>query len=152
MVIALIFLYPAYKLLIGGRPEIAQTDQPLRREQAGRCPIPVPSDAKNIYFASYADLPAYQVFVRMELPFDEAMRFAEERLKEYENKSGRHLDLNPRPVTSEPELGLEPLPGLNLRWFDIQNIHNGLLFGDINTGPRAWVDKERNLFYYCESD
>lgn len=136
------------------KPEVLQTERAVQLKDAQKCPISLPSTAKDIYYASYSQFSVSQIFVRFEVPYEDAVLHAQRLFREYAARDGRVTEVSdPRPIIEPPELRIEPLPELHVGWFDIEHIHNGVTFGDINVGgPRIWIDKDRNLFFYCLTD
>ena len=137
------------------KPEIVRIDKPISADEAkGRCPIALPPEAKNVYYAVYSHVIAYESFVRFEIPYAKGIEFAEEVFKAHARKMGWSFT---KPQTlqlsGKPELDFEPRKELKVSWFDIQGIRKGVTIGKlVSWQPQVWIDEERNLFFYCLTD
>jgi hypothetical protein len=136
------------------KPDIFETRAPVTIQGAQKCPIPLPPNARNVYFAYYSDAPVYQSFVRFELPYEEGIAQVEKVFRAHAAAMRWPFRMPVRKAISEtPQLDFKPVKALHVSWFDIGRIRNGVTFGELNSWqPQVWIDKDRNLFYFCVTD
>ena len=137
------------------KPTIEQTGAPLSRGDAEqKCPIPLPREAQNIYYAYYSDVTAHQCFVRFEAPYEIGVAHVDIVFRDHAKKMNWSFTSPGSVAIKEPPtLPLDPLPGLRTDWFDIEKIRRGRTFGELKSWqPQIWIDADRNLFFYCLTD
>jgi len=137
------------------RPNVEQTSRPLSFQEArSKCPIPLPAGARNVQFAFIQDWIYYQCFVRFEVNYDEGVAHAENVFRDHaEQMKWKFTEPRREPITSPPSPGISPDRALRVEWFDVAKIRSGISFGELNSWqPQVWVDKDRNLFFYCLTD
>jgi hypothetical protein len=137
------------------KPTIEQTTKPLALEEARqRCPIALPEGATNIQFAYYSDATVHQSFVRFEVAFetgvshvDRVFREHAERMKWSFKSPAEHA------ITEAPSLSVTPMSQLHVDWFDLEKVHHGKTYGELNSWqPQVWIDADRNVFFFCLTD
>jgi hypothetical protein len=155
LTIVTIFVAGSLGCLRHSRPQITQTTEPLSFEQArGKCPITLPPEAKNIEYAIRSDVTTIESFVRFDIPYEKGIAYASEVFKEHAKILNQDVDIpQPREITKPPRLDFQPDSDLHVNWFDIDKIRHGVVFGTVaGWKPQIWIDKDRNLFFYCLTD
>ena len=130
-------------------------DTPLPYAQAIKekdIDFPLPPSSHNINYAMYADWQAYQRFVRFEAPVEDCIRHIDAVIA-WHNKMNKRTSSYPRAeVTSVRPCGGDKTMGPT-PWFDVDRIKRGLYMGeDSSHTPQIWVDRDRGVFYYYETD
>jgi hypothetical protein len=142
----------------GGPAEIFATkaDSPFTLEQARKnIRLPLPDEASDIYYAYYAQWIAYDFIVKFKAPVETCKSHAMLLIKQYNENEGnadRHIPLEFKDITEPPQM-VQIGPPLNVDWFDVSHIKNGLMIaGNNSMQPSIWIDTDRNLFYYRLTD
>jgi hypothetical protein len=130
-------------------------DKPLSYAQAIRekdIAFPLPPSSHNINYAMYADWQAYQRLVRFEAPMEDCIRHIDVVLA-WHAKMHKWTSSYPRvEVTSVEQHGGDTEMGAT-PWFDVDKIRHGIYTGKNSSHtPEIWVDTDRGVFYYCETD
>lgn len=130
-------------------------DTPLTYAQAIRekdIHIPLPASSHNINYAMYADWQAYQQFVRFEAPVEDCIRYIDLVL-EWDDKIHKRKSSYPRlTVTGASPLDGDSMMG-SIPWFDVNKIRHGIYTGKASSHtPEIWVDTDRGIFYFYETD
>jgi len=138
-----------------GPPEnfVTKVDSPISLEQAREeVPFPLPDEASDIYYAHFRYLMAYEFLVKFKAPLEICKSHAIyiiQRYNENETNPDRHILLEFNEITDTPLPVWDSDFPLNITWFDLENIKKGLRIDD---GISIWIDTDRNIFYYCETD
>ena len=115
--------------------------------------IPLPDGATGILYAQYAHWIAHEFMLKFEAPLEVCKSHALVLLERHntdmpQNQVAvelRNLTEPPNPVPSGPPL--------NVTWFDIHNIKNGFVGGEVGPSqPRIWIDADRGILYYSSAD
>ncbi|MEM7393902.1 MAG: hypothetical protein AAF492_16310 [Verrucomicrobiota bacterium] len=111
--------------------------------------FPFPPGASNIYWAEYAQWVAYDFRVRFEAPLEQCRSNALTVLKDFNRKNAhRPVDVTLTRLTNRIDY-TEPGPPLNIDWFDLHNITNGVRSARGGSHqPTIWIDEDRQIFYY----
>lgn len=137
------------------KPTIEQTTKPLALEEArSKCPISLPREAKNIQYAYYSDATVHQSFVRFEVPYEIGLSHVDEVFREHARRM-KWTFKSPAEValTEAPSLSVTPMPQLHVGWFDVEKVHRGKTYGELNSWqPQVWIDVDRNVFFFCLTD
>lgn len=130
-------------------------DTPLTYAQAmkeKRIDFPFPPSSHGIHYAMYGDWQAYQRLVRFEAPVEDCIRHIDAVLawddKVY-NRTSSYPRINVTNVESHGgDVEMGPTP-----WFDVNNLKHGIYAGkDSSHTPEIWVDTDRGIFYFYETD
>ena len=130
-------------------------DTPLSYAQAIKekdIDIPLPQSRRNINYAMYGDWQAYQRFVRFEAPVEDCIHHIDIVLA-WDDKLYKRTSSYPRMTVS----GAEPHDGDRtmgrIPWFDVDKIRHGIYTGKASSHtPEIWVDTDRGIFYFFETD
>ena len=134
------------------RANIDQSKGPTSREEALlHCSIPLPTNARNIQYASYAaGLQEGHFYIRFEAPVADCYGNAKAIFVARAKDFPRYVVPEFEPV-SHPQR--EKSTDLRIDWFDNDRISKGAVAG---TGwgwePKIWIDDERGVFYYEVND
>lgn len=143
-------------------PDIVRTAHPVPRTEAEqRCPIPLPAGARNVEYAVWSHWISFIVLVRFEAPPEECVKHIDTILTWHDEKNPALTTLQKRrprppsysgvPVTHVDRVDtsvLKPVP-----WFNPHLITRGIHAGVPGSHtPEVWVDLERGVFYYRETD
>jgi hypothetical protein len=137
-----------------GPDYVKRYDKPLTYAQAIRdkdIDFPLPPSSRNIYYGMYADWQAYTRLVRFEAPVADCLKHIEtvfawddkiyKRTSSYLHVQVSHVD----PVDT---VWLNPTA-----WFDPDKITHGVYAGEnASHKPEIWIDLERGVFYFRETD
>ena len=132
--------------------DIDQSDGPVSRDKAlQHCSLPIPSNAHDVEYASYAaGLQEGHFYVRFEAPVPDCFDTARTIFANHAKETPGYVIPEFQPV-SHPER--EKSSDLRIEWFDNDRISKGVTAG---TGwswePRVWIDEERGIFYYEIND
>jgi hypothetical protein len=128
-------------LVAKGRPE---TTVP-----AADCPIPVPTEARNLQYAVWSYGQVTQSWIRFEAPPDVCLAHAERLIQPFEEREG--WAVSRAAMSNDPGVicVLDPTE-VDLSWFDLDRSGEGRVYR-VNGGraPVIWVDTGRGHFY-CE--
>jgi hypothetical protein len=143
----------------------AYTIRPLRRDEVrGQLlPVELPADATNIQFASYSEWVAYLHVVRFEAPAETCRAYAQAVLEAHNRANPQHRVRASlwTAGTPEPSETGEAPDAIGMRgdwcagapvaapWFRPQDVARGLEGGG---NPKVWVDLDRGVFYFWQSD
>jgi hypothetical protein len=135
---------------------VTKADSPLTLEQArNNLRFPLPDEASDIYYAHYSQWIAYDFIVKFKAPVETCKSHAMLLVEQYNKNEGnvdRRIPLKFIDIT-EPPLMEQIDQTLNVDWFDVHNIKNGLMISGNNPSqPSIWIDVDRNLFYYRLTD
>ena len=140
----------------GPGPDIkTRFDTPISYAQAIKeddIDFPLPAASHNINYAMYGDWQAYQRFVRFEAPVEDCIRHIDVVLA-WNDKMYKRISSYPRieVASVEPHRGdsmMGPVP-----WFDVDKIRHGIYVGKASSHtPEIWVDRDRGVFYFYETD
>ena len=135
---------------------VTKVDSPLTLEQARKdLRFPLPDEASTIYYAHYRQWIAYDFIVKFNAPVELCKSHALvliEKYNENEENIDRHISLDFEDIT-EPPYKTPIGDPLNIDWFDIHHIKNGLFIGSYGPmQPSIWIDTDRNIFYYRLTD
>ncbi|MCB1245523.1 MAG: hypothetical protein AB7I98_23135 [Verrucomicrobiales bacterium] len=129
-------------------------DKPLTFSQANSEPdidFPLPHSSSNIYYGMYGDWQAYTRIVRFQAPVDECVSHIDTVIAWNDKTYGRTSSYPRTKVSKVARQGagwLEPAV-----WFAPETITNGLYVGeDGSHKPQIWIDLDRGIFYFTESD
>ncbi len=132
-----------------GLQVVDYTAHPLTAAEArmARCPIDLPDSARNAQWRIWHTAsPAHCVLVRFEAPPPDCRLAADRALAQqpagYPSFRKSQPVVVPVAPVSNSFGGAEP-------WFDINQIKHGEVDGE---NPKAWVDYDRQIFYYRATD
>ena len=113
--------------------------------------FPLPVNARNIQYADYGFGMAFTLLVRFDAPVADCLEHAETVLR-WHDKDRDKVVSYPREEVDHVEtvnaFMLEPAP-----WFNPSSITHGLHIGGPGSSvPEIWVDRDRGVFYYKETD
>ena len=137
-----------------GPDVLERIDKPITLAEARRKKetFPFPESAQNIYWGVYQNIQEYEYIVRFEAPSSDCLATVPNITAWYEQKHHPHISFTSVPLgpnTSLPKSdGLYPVP-----WFDLRHIQRGVQFtGDSQEKPNIWIDLERGIFYFRDTD
>ena len=150
-VIGLLILLAIWGLFFARK---SQTNGPVSLEKAKACPIPLPPTARNVQHATWTHFHLFEEYVRFEAPVDDCKAHVQVVFDEWRKTFSDPGHREPDPLT---EMRSRPLPvksaQLDLCWFDVHNIRNGLVGGGGGSGrPMIWIDLDQGIFYYRLTD
>ncbi|MDI1311841.1 hypothetical protein [Prosthecobacter sp.] len=140
------------------RPTIKRNDVPMSRDEALKQGIrfPLPSTAHNIQIAQYSFGFAYELLVRFEAPVSVCEQHVAEVLKwDEKNRHDKGMPKQDELSTEKVDhVGyienstLKPTP-----WFALGTLKRGLHVGKPGCSvPEIWIDQEKGIFYFRETD
>ena len=117
----------------------------------GDVDFPLPASSSDIYYGMYGDWQAYTKIVRFKAPVEDCIRHIDSVIawndKLY-NRTSSYRRKNVSRVERQPAGWLEPA-----NWFCPDTITNGLYVGEASSHkPQIWIDLDKGIFYYYESD
>lgn len=120
-----------------------QTSHPVTKEKAAKFFRSgyLPASAHDIQYAAAGCItPAFETFFRFEAPVQDLLDHA--KLK--------YPDLVLEPITSvfQPKASM----GVNADWFDTGKIKHGLIGSKEGSGATIWIDTDRGVFYFFDTD
>jgi len=143
-----------------GKPSYAHSERPMQRsELPTNFGATLPAGAKNIQYAAYSWWQAFEYACRYEATPEECIDHAIKLLTERKIKASDLIvtnfisgpidfDASVSTVTSNGTMGK-----LNLNWFDLNKFSNGVKLGFKDWyGPKAWIDTNKGVLYYYDSD
>jgi len=129
-----------------------------------RPPIQVPRSASWIRCSEFGYWLAYDLQVKFSAPYEDSLKTAESILAKHraeaklhqpdyvriEIKNGRYLTPSGEDVVSFEEHAR----GQGSKWwFRPDRVKNGIFIGERGSYvPQIWIDRDRNIFYYRETD
>ncbi len=129
-----------------------------------RPPFKVPKTAKFVRCSEFAYWIAYDLQVKFSAPYEDCIKAAEDILAEHRKKAEVHQPdyvrieirdrryLTPKSEDATRYVADDSSQG-NKWWFHPSTIKNGLYLGERGAyTPQIWIDKDRGLFYYRETD
>ncbi|MEI8195515.1 MAG: hypothetical protein WCI73_06375 [Phycisphaerae bacterium] len=123
-----------------------ESGRPLTYAEARRhSPISLPPSARNIWIAKHRQWVGFEEYVRFEAPLAECEAFAESLLQ---NEKLAPVDL----TDQEPRHPISPKGIHDLSWFDLAKVKNGLRNDGNMTLKQIYIDRDRGVFYYVNSD
>ncbi len=135
------------------RPTIERHDVPMSRDEALKQGIqfPFPSTAQKIHVARYSFGFAFELLVRFEAPVSvceqhvaEVLKWHDKSMPNQEKPSVEQVDH----VDYVENSMLKPTP-----WFNPGTLKRGLHVGEPGCSvPEIWIDQEKGIFYFRETD
>lgn len=129
------------------------TSGPVALDKAGGCPIPLPDTARRIQFFERSHWIEFVEFVRFEAPAEDCLAHVETVFAHWQE------GLDTPSAQPDPLRAIETPPNrvhfaeeYGVRWFDLQNIQEGVTAGGGSGVPKIWVDTRRGVFYYMLTD
>ena len=137
-----------------GPVPVKRYDKPLTYAEAIKekdIDFPFPASSHNIYHGKYGEWQAYTRLVRFEAPAEDCLKHIDAVLA-WDNKIYGRTSSYPRvQVTHVNAVGtgyLGPTP-----WFDPGSIKRGIYAGESSSHtPEIWVDLDKGVFYFKETD
>jgi hypothetical protein len=133
---------------------VKRYDKPLTYSQAIKEPdidFPLPASSSDIYYGMYADWQAYTSIVRFKAPVEDCINHIDKVIAWNDRTYKRKSSFPRTKVTHVDRQGagwLEPAT-----WFCPETITNGLYLGDSASHiPQIWIDLDKGIFYFTESD
>jgi len=129
-----------------------------------RPPLNVPKTAAWVRCSEYSYWIAYDLQVKFKAPYEDSMKAAEDILEQRRAEAGaqqpdyiRVQIRDGRYQTSMPGYAARSVADDLMQgtkwWFNPENIMNGVYLGARGPYvPQIWIDKDRGLFYYRETD
>jgi hypothetical protein len=110
--------------------------------------FPLPTSSHNVRFYYFADWQAYEFAVRFEAPVEDCVKQIPIVLawddKTY-NRTSSYPVINVTNVERQGEG--------HVTWFDTDKITNGIYTGvDGSHTPQIWIDRDKGVFYFWETD
>jgi len=127
-------------------------DKPMTLEQAKTdIRFPLPASCSNIYYAVYGDWQAYVEVVRFQAAVTDCIKHVDV-VTAWDNATYKRTNSYSRgSIKSVQHQGcawLDPVA-----WFDPDKITNGIYAGQEGSHlPQMWIDEDRGLFYFRETD
>jgi len=131
-----------------------QTEAPQSFSEAcKRSPIELPASARDVQMASRSAWMMYVDYVRFEASSADCELHAKKMLPFAEAKPFPSASDSPETLAFEfPPTFPTGRGGRKLDWFDVQNITNGVRFGEGGPGEAViYVDRDRGIFYYWKT-
>ncbi|WP_397384056.1 hypothetical protein [Prosthecobacter sp.] len=139
------------------RPTVLRFDAPMTRDEFLKKGIkfPTPSTARNIQIARYSYGFAYELLVRFEAPVSVCEQHVAEVLKWHDMWRDKAMPKQEEPTAEKVDhvdytenSVLKPTP-----WFDPGALKRGLHVGKPGSSvPEIWIDQEKGIFYFRETD
>jgi hypothetical protein len=137
-----------------GPDHVKRYDKPLTYAQAAKereIDFPLPASSHDIYYGMYADWQAYTLVVRFEAPVDDCIKHMATAVA-WNDKVYKRTSSYPRVSVTNVDYvnagGLDPVP-----WFTPHTITHGLFTGTNSSHtPEIWVDLDKGIFYFKETD
>lgn len=137
------------------RPDyVVRFDKPLTFAEAVKNPdidFPFPASSSEIYYGMYADWQAYTRIVRFKAPVADCVSHIDAVIAWDEHMSHSKFSYPRIKVSRIDHQGagcLEPA-----EWFTPETIKDGLYEGkDSSHTPQVWVDLDKGIFYFKETD
>jgi len=155
-------LLPILFIAFAFTPSWKTQNAPVSVEEARKlgCPILLPDSARNVQFAWYDQWVISQTYVRFEADpavcHAHAKTLVEDNVKRVADiPVSNQTDLTS--LTSAPQNSLLQPGRLNplgsLPWFNIQDIkHGSFRHGIVSYDPDIWIDDDKGIFYYRNTD
>jgi hypothetical protein len=126
-----------------GSATVIQSQRPLGLAEARRLTgLDFPDSAKAIRFAHFSEMTARETFLRFEANPADCVAYAERMIHRKLSRSNGPVT---RPFASSSILETD--------WFDPLVIRNGMGGSlDPRRGPMVWVDMDRGVFYFMQTD
>lgn len=149
--VALLFISRDFRIMTLGRlfdwvitSRRCQTTHPVSREQAQKFFRSgyLPTSAHDVQYAGayYMASPAFETFFRFEAPVQDCLEHAK---TEYPDMTLQAIDRVFQP---------ESTMGLKVDWFDTAKIKHGLIGTHKGSCATIWIDTERGVFYFHNTD
>ena len=107
----------------------------------------------NIRVARFSQWTAYEIFVRFEAPKADCVAFAERIIAAHDREHARSAPVAFAEFEGPVERSVASTPHLETEWFDIQAIRHGVVGGSgPSHSPKVWIDTDRGVFYYKQTD
>lgn len=142
-----------------GPDYVKRYDKPLTYAQAIKekdMDFPLPASSRNIYYGMYADWQAYTRLVRFEAPVEDCLKHIDTVIAWNDKIYGRTSSYPRVPVTHVDSVGAAWLD--KTEWFDPEKLKRGIYVGESSGHtpeshtPEIWVDLDRGVFYFKETD
>ena len=137
-----------------GPDELTRCDKPITYAQAiakHDINFPFPASRHDIYYGIYGDWQAFTLLVRFEAPVQDCLKHIDTMIA-WDDKMGNRTSSYPRVAVTHVDRvdagNLKPAP-----WFAPDTITNGIYAGtNWSHTPQIWVDLEKGVFYFKETD
>lgn len=133
---------------------VKRFDKPLTYAMAIKDPdveFPLPASSSEIYFGMYADWQAYTRIVRFKAPVKDCVSHMDAVIAWSDRMNHRTSSYPRKKLSRVDHQGagcLEPA-----KWFTPDTITDGLYQGkDSSHTPQIWVDLDKGIFYFKETD
>jgi hypothetical protein len=154
MVFSLGFIILVCLLLYNcGTPDLLKRyDAPLSYAEAIQkedIHFPLPASSTDIYYGVFADWQVYSNIVRFSAPVDDCLRHVDTVIAWHNQLRNRKFTYPRISVTTVAPQGVGQLEHVD--WFTPDRIKNGLYVGKSSSEPEMWIDLERGIFYFRET-
>jgi hypothetical protein len=126
-------------------------DQPMSYLQATNAgfDFPLPASSHNVRFYYHTEWLEYEFVVRFEAPTEDCIKQIPIVLawddKTY-NRTSSYPVINVTNVERQTDIN-------DIKWFDADKITNGVYTGENGSHtPQIWIDRDRGVFYFWETD
>ena len=147
VILACLFLYNC-----SGPDLLKRYDTPLSYSEAIRekeIHFPLPASSSDIYYGVYGDWQVYSNIVRFTAPVDDCIRHVDTVIAWHNQMHTRKFTYPRIPVTSVEPQGVGQLEHAD--WFTPDSIKHGLYVGKSSSEPEMWIDLDRGIFYFRET-
>lgn len=115
----------------------------------------VPHSAHWVRSSSWSDgWLGFENYVRFEAPYQDCLKAAEALIAAHKQEMHGATNFIYARRSIDVENALPPPPSGSLKWwFCPEHIRHGVYYGaDESNNPQIWIDAERGVFYYRETD
>jgi hypothetical protein len=133
---------------------LEHVDKPitLREAQHRGEDFPFPMSASNIYYAEFIEWQEHEFILRFQSPGKDCVAAIPAILKWYNNI--HHTSVSYTPVRLPSPTILPRSTSLTpVDWFDSMRIQDCIYAGaNVSQAPNIWIDMDKDILYYRESD
>jgi len=128
-------------------------DTPMTYEEAysKKLGFPLPKGCFNVTYAEVADWQLHDIYARFEAPVDVCLRHIDTVLAWHDSMYKNNTSYPKAEITNSMRGGGDltiPAP-----WFDLDKLKHGIEAGtNASHQPMIWVDTDRGVFYFHETD
>ena len=129
-------------------------DNPLTYSEAAKnkdINFPLPSSSHDIYYGQYANWQEYTKIVRFQAPIQDCISQIDVVIT-WNSKGVNQTSSYPHiTITNVEPPGADSLAPAS--WFTPETIKHGIYAGQISSyAPQIWVDTDRGIFYFKQTD
>lgn len=146
VIVLIIFAVKVYHDLMGG--QTVRFDKPMSYAEATNAgfDFPLPASSHNVRFYYHSEWIEYEFAVRFEAPVEDCKKQIPIVLA-WDDKAYNRT--SSYPIISVTNVGHQS----SVNWFDTDKITNGIYAGENGSHkPSIWIDQNRGIFYFMETD